>query len=101
MSDISLIKSKRGRNLVQYQNFLFRVERKRENLSYWKCSSNSKCKAGIVLYKDIFKSSSGFHTHEMAIKEIIIIIIFFFLKLKERTITEMTKDAENTYIHKI
>ena len=76
--------------------FPFSNRKKRENLNNWKFSSNSKCKARIVLYKYIYKSSSGFHSHEPAIKEFNFYLFFFFSKLKERAITEMTKDTENT-----
>ena len=50
-----IINLKHTDSLVQHQNFPFHMKRKCENLSYWKCSSDTKCKAQIFFYKDIFK----------------------------------------------
>lgn len=102
MNELKFIKSKRGGYLVEFNDFLFRLERKKDNTGYYKCESASKtkCNARIVIISTSsdshqIKRTSGHHNHNKPVN--IIQKLKFSAKLKERAIRESTVPVPRIY----
>lgn len=63
MSEISYIKSERGGLLLTYQNYLYRISKKRQNTQYWKCVTD-KCSASVIIENKEIKKINNHHNHQ-------------------------------------
>ncbi|XP_071041160.1 uncharacterized protein [Parasteatoda tepidariorum] len=86
MSEISYIKSSRSGYLLLYKDYIYNINRKYKNTTYWKCEKN--CGAKIVV-KDGLLTKSGEHTHAPNTNKVAKKTLYN--KLKRRCATELSE----------
>jgi hypothetical protein len=65
MSELQYIKSKRGKLMLIYQNFIYKEDKNLNGKTYWSCNSKyeTSCKSRVVLEGNQVKNQPKEHNH--------------------------------------
>ncbi|XP_054720557.1 uncharacterized protein LOC129230179 [Uloborus diversus] len=63
MNTVNFIQSTPGDKLLIFDNYLYRINKKNNGRTFWKCTLKNYCKARITLKNDVTEKIQGSHDH--------------------------------------